>query len=214
MNQINPADIRILVVDDDADVARGTAHLLEQAGYATAMAQNGAEALKAVQTFHPHLVLSDREMPELNGVEMCRQIKGDPALSDMFVILISGTYTQSDEQAAGLEAGADGYIARPIANRELAARVAAFVRILRLNRSLREKNAELEAALAKVKLLSGLLPICAGCKKIRDDRGYWGQVESYLEKHSEATFTHGLCPDCTKKYFPDLDEDSPDNARP
>ncbi|MEI7729213.1 MAG: response regulator, partial [Verrucomicrobiota bacterium] len=98
------------------------------------------------------------------------------------------------------------YIARPIGNRELAARVSAFVRILRLNRALREKNAELEAALAKVKLLSGLLPICSGCKKIRDDKGYWNGVESYVSKHSEATFTHGLCPDCTKKYFPELEE--------
>jgi len=206
---MNPAEIKILVVDDDANVARGTAHLLNQVGYTTFMAQNGVEALKAVQTVHPNLVLTDREMPEMNGVEMCRQIKGDPALSDMLVVLISGTYTQTEEQAAGLEAGADGYIARPIANRELVARVASFVRILRLNRAPREKNAELEAALAKVKLLSGLLPICAGCKKIRDDKGYWGQVESYVQQHSEATFTHSLCPDCTKTYFPDMDEDGP-----
>jgi phosphoserine phosphatase RsbU/P len=208
---MNEDKIKILVVDDDASVVRGTAHLLEQAGYATATAPNGAEALKTVQNFQPNLVLSDREMPEMNGVEMCRQIKGDPALSDVLVVLISGTYTQTEEQAAGLEAGADGYIARPIANRELAARVAAFVRILRLNRSLRAKNAELEAALAHVKTLSGLLPICSGCKKIRDDKGYWSHVESYVQQHSEATFTHGLCPDCTRKYFPEQDENKPDN---
>jgi PAS domain S-box-containing protein len=63
---------------------------------------------------------------------------------------------------------------------------------------------ELEATLAKVQTLSGLLPICSGCKKIRDDRGYWNQVEQYLQRHTRATFTHGLCPDCTKHYFPDL----------
>jgi hypothetical protein len=57
-----------------------------------------------------------------------------------------------------------------------------------------------------VKSLSGLLPICAGCKQIRDDKGYWSQVESYVQKHSEATFTHGLCPDCIKKWYPELDE--------
>ncbi|MEI7729208.1 MAG: hypothetical protein WCO56_06535 [Verrucomicrobiota bacterium] len=72
--------------------------------------------------------------------------------------------------------------------------------------ALRVKNAELEAALAKVKSLSGLLPICSGCKKIRDDLGYWNQVESYIQKHSEATFTHGLCPECIKRYFPGLEE--------
>jgi PAS domain S-box-containing protein len=65
---------------------------------------------------------------------------------------------------------------------------------------------DLHDALANVKSLSGLLPICAGCKKIRDDQGYWSQVESYVEKHSDATFTHGLCPDCIKKLYPDLAE--------
>jgi hypothetical protein len=65
---------------------------------------------------------------------------------------------------------------------------------------------ELQKALANVKSLSGLLPICAGCKKIRDDNNYWHQVEIYVQKHSEATFTHGLCPDCIKKYYPKLDE--------
>ncbi len=158
-----------------------------------------------VPTFRPDLVLSDWDMPELDGLEMCRRIKSDPASADVFVILISGTYTQSEEQSAGMESGADSYIARPIANRELSARVGAFVRILRLNRARRDKNAELEEALAKVKLLSGLVPICAGCKKIRDDQGFWSQVEFYIQEHSEATFTHGMCPDCIKKYYPGIE---------
>ena len=66
---------------------------------------------------------------------------------------------------------------------------------------------ELQAALGEVKSLSGLLPICSSCKKIRDDNGYWQQVESYVQKHSEAQFTHGLCPDCVGKYFPDYASD-------
>jgi hypothetical protein len=65
---------------------------------------------------------------------------------------------------------------------------------------------DLQDALANVKSLSGLLPICASCKKIRDDKGYWSQVESYVQKHSDATFTHGICPDCIKKLYPDLAE--------
>ena len=203
---MNTAEIRILVVDDDADVAHGTAHLLERVGYVTTMASNGVEALIAIPTFHPHLVLTDRDMPEMDGVELCRRIKGHPELAGVFVVLISGTYTQSEEQVIGLDSGADGYILRPIANRELTARVEAFVRLLRLNQALQEKNAELVAALAKVKLLSGLLPICAGCKNIRDDQGYWSQVEGYIQQHSEATFTHGMCPKCMKKYYPEFQE--------
>jgi PAS domain S-box-containing protein len=63
---------------------------------------------------------------------------------------------------------------------------------------------ELQEALAKVKLLSGLLPICSYCKKIRDDRGYWNQIESYIRRHSEAKFSHGLCPDCANHFYPEF----------
>lgn len=207
MSEANPAEIRILVVEDDTDVACGTARLLERAGYAIAIASDGVDALKTMQTFHPHLVLSDRNMPAMDGMEMCRRIKTDPAYADVFVILISGTFTQSAEQVAGLNSGADGYIVRPIDNSELVARMEAYVRILRLNQILREKNAALEAALTRVKLLSGLLPICAACKQIRDDKGYWNQLEKYLQEHSEAIFSHSLCPACSKIYFPDLEDE-------
>ena len=63
---------------------------------------------------------------------------------------------------------------------------------------------ELQEALAKIKKLSGFLPICASCKKVRDDKGYWNQIESYLLEHSEAEFSHCLCPDCMKKFYPDF----------
>jgi hypothetical protein len=62
---------------------------------------------------------------------------------------------------------------------------------------------ELQDALAKVKTLSGLLPICASCKKIRNDKGYWNQIEGYVMEHSNATFSHGICPDCAQKLYPD-----------
>ncbi len=138
------SEVRILVVDDDADLVQGTARVLEQAGYITATALDGVGALEILRTFRPHIVLSDREMPQMDGLELCRRIKSDPALADVLVILVAGTFTGSEEQSEGLDLGADSYIARPIANRELVARVAAFVRILHLSRSLREKNARLE----------------------------------------------------------------------
>ena len=70
---------------------------------------------------------------------------------------------------------------------------------------LEKTNAELNRALANIQTLSGLIPICAGCKKIRDDRGYWEQVESYIAKHSDAKFTHGICPECSRKYYPGIE---------
>ena len=68
---------------------------------------------------------------------------------------------------------------------------------------LRERN-ELQEALSEIKTLSGLLPICASCKKIRDDQGYWNQIEAYISEHSEAEFSHGICPKCSEKLYPDL----------
>jgi hypothetical protein len=70
---------------------------------------------------------------------------------------------------------------------------------------LNKKNQELKHTLSEVKALRGLLPICSGCKKIRDDKGYWSQIENYIEKHSEAQFSHGLCPECVKKLYPNIE---------
>ena len=97
--------------------------------------------------------------------------------------------------------------------RDLAGRVTHFVAVKEDITARKQNEAErnqlildLQDALANVKSLSGLLPICASCKKIRDDKGYWSQVESYIQKHSEARFSHGMCPDCIKKWYPDLVE--------
>ena len=139
---MNSDGTRILVVDDQADLARGTELVLQQAGYVTALASGGAQALQILPAFRPHLVLLDRDMPGPDGLEVCRQIKADLRFEDVFVVFLSGAYTQAEEQMLGLESGADGYVARPIGNRELLARVAAFVRIARLNRRLADEITE------------------------------------------------------------------------
>jgi len=134
---VNRIESRILVVDDDADLALATSRLLEQSGYTAVSVRTGAEAWRSLQASRPDLILLDRDLPDQDGVDLCRRIKGDPLYADVFVILISGTFTQSADQVTGLEAGADGYILRPISNHELAARVDAFIRIRRLNRMVR-----------------------------------------------------------------------------
>ena len=75
----------------------------------------------------------------------------------------------------------------------------------KLEKRVRERTAELEKALDDIKILKGIVPICAHCKKIRDDKGYWTQVEAYVQKHSEAEFSHSICPDCAKEHFPEYD---------
>ncbi len=145
---MKPADIKILVTDDDPDIRGGTARVLAQAGYLVTQTATGEEALDAVQTEVPHLLLLDRDLPGIDGPEVCRRIKANPAAVDCLVVLASGSYVESENQAEGLEAGADGYIVRPIANRELLARVGSYARLIQLRHELRLKTAELTASAA------------------------------------------------------------------
>jgi hypothetical protein len=80
-----------------------------------------------------------------------------------------------------------------------------LVKIVNAEERLRERAAKLEKALIEIKQLSGLLPICASCKKIRDDKGYWNQIEAYISQHSEAQFSHSVCPECFQKLYPDIE---------
>ena len=145
---MNPSDIRILFVEDDPDVLAGTARLLEKAGYTVDRAASGEEALLAVQKHRPDLLLLDHDLPGINGTEVCRRIKQDPALVDSLVVIVSASHAESDQQAEGLELGADGYIGRPIGNRELLARVQSYVRIQCLTRSLHLQAEELKHSYA------------------------------------------------------------------
>ena len=165
-------------------------------------------ALSLDKKNRPDLILLDVILPDAEGTALCKEIKQDPALKNIFVVLLSGQKTAPAEQAEGLEIGADGYIARPIENRELLARVKAMVRILIAERERDQLIIRLEEALLKVKTLSGLLPICSGCKKIRDDQGYWNQIELYIRDHSDAVFSHGICPKCAKKFYPEFYSDT------
>jgi|GEM_PF-1114213 len=129
--------VRILVVDDYPDTVRGTKRALAPAGHSISGAGTVTEALEAIHASPPDLILLDRRLPDGDGLELCRKIKADPDLAGMFVVIVSAALTSGPDQVAGLAAGADGYISRPIGNDELNARVEAFVRILRLSRELR-----------------------------------------------------------------------------
>ncbi|MFP4087227.1 MAG: response regulator transcription factor [Desulfobacteraceae bacterium] len=203
MNQ----ELTILVVDDDPDIRLATARVLRKAGYRVEAAETGEQCLQMVSEKSPDLVLLDVILPDIDGYEVCRRIKADAKRAGTYVLLLSGKKTASDDQSQGLEIGADGYIARPIPNRELLARTQAMARIIRAERERDRAIEELNAAMASIKTLKGLLPICASCKKIRDDKGYWNQVESYISTHSEVQFSHSVCPECVKKLYPDYYED-------
>ena len=120
---------KILIVDDQIDALRGVSRIMRGAGYETFEASNGTDCLKLAAEHKPDLILLDVVLPDIDGMEVCKRIKSDPETADIYVILLSSIHTESDSQAKGLEYGADGYIARPIPNRELVARVKSILRL-------------------------------------------------------------------------------------
>jgi response regulator RpfG family c-di-GMP phosphodiesterase len=133
---------------------------------------------------------------------VCRQIRRAPASRSLPIILLTARGEEAD-RVRGLNSGADDYIVKPFDWDELKARLRIGNRIVSLQHALGARVTELQQALSRVRVLSGLLPICAYCKRIRDDKDYWTQIEHYLSVHSDARFSHGICPECLVKHADD-----------
>jgi DNA-binding response OmpR family regulator len=199
------SDIRILVVDDDPDILFATVRILKKEGYEVIGAETGNECLEKTVQEQPDLILLDVDLPDILGTEVCSQLKNDPEHQKKHIMMLSSVKTSSHDQADGLDAGADDYIARPVSNREFLSRVQLMVRLIRAERKNDTYISELVQAIERIKVLSGIIPICMHCKQIRDDKGYWNQLEKFISDHSDARFSHGLCEACLKKYYPEED---------
>ena len=188
----------ILVADDTPSNLELVNEILGQ-DYELIIAVNGAEALDLAWGETPDLILLDVMMPELDGLEVCRRLKAEARTAGIPVIFLTAL---SDGEALlqGFQAGGSDYVGKPFNPEELRVRVATHLALKQAMDRERALRMELEAALAQVKQLSGLLPICSWCKKIRDERGEWNQLEAYLSTRSEVDFTHGVCPDCAAAF--------------
>lgn len=137
--------MKILLVEDTVIIRLAMRKALDPAGYEIYEAGDGREGLLMAQMYRPDLILLDVNMPHINGIEVCRRIKADPELKHTFVVIVSGSQVDSESQIEGLNAGADGYITRPISGRELLARVQALLRIKQAEDAVRERESELYA---------------------------------------------------------------------
>jgi DNA-binding response OmpR family regulator len=188
--------VRVLIADDDLVLRHALKTHLERWSFDVTACADGGQAWQALQAASPPpIAIVDWNMPGIDGPTLCQELRARPALSGMYVILLTGNQDRKDV-IAGLESGADDYITKPFDWDELRARLLIGCRIVGLQMALEARVAELQAALANVRQLSGLLPICAYCKRIRDDADYWQQIEKYVAEHSGAQFTHGICPEC------------------
>jgi sigma-B regulation protein RsbU (phosphoserine phosphatase) len=191
--------MRILIAEDDPVSRRLLEVTLIGWGYEVQVTGDGRSACEAlVAADPPQLALLDWMMPEMDGLEICRRVRSTQAGRAIYIIILTARIGKEDV-IAGLDSGADDYITKPFDREELRARLRAGCRIVELQMSLAERMAELQQSLAQIEQLDGLLPICAWCKKVRDDQNYWQEVECYITSHSAARFSHGICPGCLEK---------------
>ena len=199
--------MKVLIAEDD-DVSRRILQLsLIAAGHEVVAAVNGADAIAELESeTAPKLAVLDWMMPEIDGLEVCRRVRQLQSSVPTYIILLTAKGSKSDI-VHGLEAGANDYVIKPFDREELIARVKVGETVVNLQQKLSDKVKNLEDALAQVKQLQGILPICSYCKHVRDDQNYWQQVETYISNHSEAEFSHSVCPDCYEKVVqPQLDK--------
>lgn len=196
--------MKILIAEDDFTMRNLLKALLTKRGHDVVVTVNGAEAWDKMQKPDaPRLAILDWMMPEMDGLEVCRRVRILETDLPPYIIMLTSKGEKSDI-VAGLEAGADDYLSKPFDHNELHARVDVGLRLIEMQAILAGKIEELRQAIDQIKTLRGIVPICANCKKIRDDQGYWKQVEVYVRDHTEAEFSHSICPECKKELYPQL----------
>ena len=199
--------MRILIAEDEPVSCLLLEKTLIAWGHEAVVTHDGAQAWAALQEKDaPTLAILDWMMPGMDGVEVCSRVRQKQTTPPAYLILLTAKGLKTDI-VEGLIAGANDYVTKPFDRAELRARVQVGVTVVELQQSLADRVIELEDALAHVMLLQGILPICSYCKHVRDDQNYWQSVEYYIGEHSEAKFSHSICPACYETLIqPQLDE--------
>lgn len=194
--------VSVVIAEDESLVGDLIAQELESLGIkVVGRASNGRQAVELTVSLRPDVVLMDIAMPVMDGLVAAAAIQAECPTP----VVILSAHDTAEDVAGATAVGVGAFLVKPPQGAELdraitiaRARHADLMELRRLNR-------ELTTTLAEVKTLKGFLPICAGCKKIRDDKNYWEDVTVYVMKHTDVKFSHGLCPVCMPKYFPGID---------
>lgn len=197
--------IPVLLVEDNVSFARALMRTLAHTDLANCEvthANSLGRALALLEERGFDVILLDLSLPDSHGMATVEAIH-QAAPGTPIVVL-----TALDDETVGRDAvrrGAQDFLIKTQADDRLVVRAVRYA--IERQRIVQERDQlieQLQAALTKVKQLSGMLPICCVCKKVRDDQGYWSQIELYIRDHSEAEFSHGLCPECAAKQYAQL----------
>ena len=184
--------MKILVAEDDkvSRLVLGTG--LKRLGHDVIDADDGQEAWRLFQEKDVHMVITDWMMPNLDGLALCRLIRSSNGPKYTYVVMLTALGGK-ESFLEGMNAGADDFITKPFDIDQLNARLLVAQRVLNLQ--------------AEVRQLQGLLPICAYCKRIRTEDNSWQAIEVYVSEQTDASFSHGICPECRERHVnPQLEE--------
>jgi len=184
--------LKILAVEDDLLARKVLVQALHRLGYEVAEATDGVEALRVLEKEPCRVVVSDWLMPEMDGLEFCRQLRSRVGAEYTYFILLTSRTADHANQREAIEAGADDFLSKPLDLQELWMRLRVAERILKFT--------------TQVQQLEAFLPICSYCKKVRDDHNYWTQIEAYINQRTGSEFSHSICPDCYNRIIvPEID---------
>jgi PleD family two-component response regulator len=206
MKDMNDSTIHVLLIEDnptDALLLRQACAAVPLIPCAFTHVERLSEALKCLSEVRFDVVLLDLWLPDSQGLETLAKFQSLASATPVIVL------TGLDDENLSLQAvraGAQDYLPKAYLDGYIVTRAIRYA--IERHQILEERKKLMQEALATVKTLKGLLPICATCKKIRDDKGYWNQLEAYIEAHSDAEFTHGLCPECKKRAFSKVDHEA------
>ncbi|MCG8570475.1 MAG: response regulator [Spirochaetes bacterium] len=184
---------KILIIDDDERNLYILEHKLTKEGYQLIPALSGQEALDILENESVDLILLDIIMPEMDGYDVCRKLKESDETKEVPIIFLTGQ-SGLNNMIKAFDIGAVDYIIKPFRKEELLARV-------KIHIELKRSRDELKKALAEIKTLQGLIPICANCKNVKNKDGSWDKIEQYIKDNSLAEFSHTLCDDCLKELY-------------
>ncbi len=207
MEFANKLSVAVLYVEDEELTRSAVSAALGRRVQTLLQAEQGRQGLELFRLHRPGIVITDIRMPVMDGLTMVREIK---ALDDKTQILITTAHNDTQYFLDALDLGIDHYVLKPIDHEKL---FSGLEKCMATINSEKEKQrhqqerdnliAKLQEALATIKTLHGILPICSSCKKIRDDKGFWTRIEAYISEHTDAEFSHGICSECAEKLYPD-----------